>query len=147
MEASAITKEMLTPYTISQIERIARLQTPDEDDARKVLDKFYSSLSDIRRLHMRNSHSRWVTVTLDHARFLKSIGCEITDVAHIVLFSSLTRESQKQHPYRNTIESLLQRREDYQRELKILKSLEMPTEEEKKRMALLKTLIFLAKIR
>ena len=146
MEASAITKDMLSPYTLSQIERIALLQTPDPEEARRVLDKFYESLKTTRRLHMRNSHSRWVTVTLDHARFLKSIGCEITDVAHVVLFASLTSESQSAHPYRRTIESLLQRREDYQRELKRLKEELSPSQEQIRRMALLKTLIFLAKI-
>lgn len=147
VEASAITKDMLTPYTLGQIERIARLQTPDPEEVERVLSKFYESLKNIRRLHMRNSHSRWVTVTLDHARFLKFIGCEITDVAHVVLFASLTNESQKLHPYRRTIENLLQRREDYQRELKTLKIMHSPGVDERKRMELLKTLIFLAKIR
>ena len=147
VEASAITKDMLSPWTVGEIERVARLQTSDPNEATITLGKFYESLKKIRRLHMRNAHSRWVTITLDHARFLRSIGVEIEEVAHVVLFASLTRESQSAHPYRTTIERLLRGREDLQRELAALKRAASPTQEQKRRMTLLKTLIFVMKIR
>lgn len=146
-ESSAITKDMLSPWTQAELERVARLQTRDEERARDLVAKFYKTLPTTRRLHLRNKHTRWVAVTLDHARFLKGIGVEIEEVAHVVLFASLTRESQDLHPYRTTIEKLLRNREDLQRELAALKKIPEPTEEQKRRMTLLKTLIFVLKIR
>ncbi len=147
VEASAITEDMLSDYTKSEIERIARLQTPREERARVVVDKYYESLKKNRRLHLRNEHSRWVTITLDHLRFLVSIGAKILGVAHVVLFASLTPESQRLHPYRARIESLLRRREDVQREAAGIKRLVFPTKEQLNRGSFLKCLAFLTKIR
>ena len=147
VESSPITKDMLSPWTQTEIQRVARLQTSDEAHAAEIVRKFYKSLETTRRLHMRNKHTRWVTITLDHARFLKSIGVEIEAVAHVVLFASLTRESQSAHPYRTTIEKLLRGREDMQRELAELRKVKDPTPTQIRRMALLKTLIFVFKIR
>jgi hypothetical protein len=146
VESSAITKDMLSPWTRAEIQRVARLQTSDSAEAEAMVSKFYDSLPSTRRLHMRNSHSRWVTVTLDHLRFLRSIGGVIEAVAHVILFASLTRESQREHPHRAQIEVLLRRRQDLQLELTTLKKLANPTSDELRRMSLLKTLIFLAKI-
>jgi len=146
VESSPITKEMLSPFTLSELKRIAMLRTPDEAEVDKLLEKYYKSLKRTRRLHMRNEHSRWVTVTLDHARFLRSIGCKIEGVAHAVLFASLSPKSQQLHPFRSEIESLLRRREDLQREIARFKQLVFPTEEQLRRLSYMKTMAFLAKI-
>ncbi len=145
-ESSPITEDMLSDYTKSEIERVTRMQTTDEAKARKIVDKYYESLKKVRRLHLRNEHSRWVTLTLDHLRFLRSIGCEVLGVAHVVLFASLSPESQRLHPYRVRIESLLRRREDVQRELAQIKSLFFPTKEQLRRASYLKCIAFLTKI-
>lgn len=112
-----------------------------------MVERYYESLKKTDRLHLRNSHTRWVTLTLEHARYLRSIGCEILDVAHAVLFASLTKASQDVHPYRNAIRSMLTRREDMQRELAALKALPERTAEQERQASLCTSLIFLAKIR
>ena len=147
VENSAVTRDMLSPFTISELKRSAKLSTADADEAERIVERYLDSLPRTKRLHMRNAHSRWVTVTIDHARFLKSIGVEIEGVAHAILFASLSAESQSLHPYRSKIENMLRAREDLQRELKVLKSLAFPTREQLRLMALKKTLAFLLKIR
>ncbi len=147
VESSAVTRDMLSPFTVSELHRVARLRTADDAGAAKVVEKYLDSLPKTRRLHMRNEHSRWVTVTLDHARYLRSIGAEIKQVSHAVLFASLSDASQRLHPYRRGIQNLLEQRENFQKELAALKRLIFPTREQLRHMALLKTLAFLTKIR
>lgn len=147
VENSAITKEMLSPFTLSELKRAALLSTSDDAEATKIVDRYLRTLPKTKRLHMRNQHSRWVTVTLDHARFLKSIGVKIEAVAHAVLFASLSAESQRLHPYRSRIESMLRMREDQQRDIAKLKTLMFPTREQLRLLSFKKTLAFLTKIR
>lgn len=147
VENSAITKDMLSPFTLSEMKKAALLSTSDEAEAAKIVEKYLRLLPKTKRLHMRNEHSRWVTVTLDHARFLKSIGVKIEKVAHAVLFASLSSESQRVHPYRTRIERMLRMREDQQRDIARLKTLMFPTMEQLRLMSFKKTLAFLTKIR
>lgn len=146
VENSAITRDMLSPFTLAELKRSALLSTSDAAEANKIVERYLNTLPKTKRLHMRNAHSRWVTVTLDHLRFLKSIGVSIDGLAHVVLFSTLSADSQRLHPYRSRIENMLRSREDLQRDLARLKSLIFPTREQLRTASLKKTLAFLTKI-
>ena len=147
VEASPLTEDDISPYTKSEIERTLLLHTRDPDLRAKMLRSYYRDLRKTDRLHLRNRHRKWVTVTLEHARFLKKIGCRIDGVAHVVLYASLTQASHSEHPYRKTIQQMLAKREDLQREMAAIKELKEPTAADSRRADLCKALIYLTKIR
>jgi len=146
-ESSAIKFEDLTEYTRSEVEKLIRLQTSDEKRVQSCMARYKADLAKTRRLHLRSSHSRYAVCTIDHFRFLVSIGCEITSVKHVVLFASMSDESQRLHPYRTSVQRMLEAREDMQREKACLAALESRTRDQETRLHLLTTLAFLAKIR
>lgn len=139
--------DSLSEFTQEEIKRQIRLQSATEKDAEKTLKSYRRDLSKTARLHLRNSHRQYAVSTIDHFRFLVSIGVEIVDVKHVVLFASLSPESQAIHPYRRTMGDLLENRESMQRKKARLEKLDERTPEIERQIDLLTTLIFLAKIR
>jgi hypothetical protein len=137
----------LTEYTQEEIRRQIRLQSRTEAEAARTLTAYKRDLAKTPRLHLRNSHKRYAVSTIDHFRFLVNVGVEITDVKHVILFASLSPESQSLHPYRRTMGDLLENRESMQRRKAELEAIPDKTPETAREIGLLTTLIFLAKIR
>jgi len=145
-ENSPIDFDSLSEFTKDEIKRQIKVQCASEKEAEKTLKTYKRDLAKTPRLHLRNSHTRYAISTIDHFRFLVSIGVEILDVKHVILFASLSPESQAVHPYRRTMGDLLENRESMQRKKAELEKLEK-TPEIERQIDLLTTLIFLAKIR
>lgn len=139
--------DSLSEFTQEEIRSQIGHQCSSEREAERTLRSYVRDLAKTPRLHLRNSHVRYAVSTLDHFRFLVSIGVEIVDVKHAILFASLSPESQALHPYRRTMGDLLERREAMQREKAELERVEPRTEEIQRQIDLLTTLIFLTKIR
>lgn len=137
----------LSEFTKAEITHLIGLQSSSEADVQATLDRYKKEMAKTSRLHLRNAHSKYAVSTIEHFRFLVSIGCEIECVPHAVLFATMTAESQRIHPYRKTIGGMLAARESMQKAIAELEQLEAPSSEQENRIALLKTLAFLAKIR
>ena len=139
--------DSLSEFTKKEIEKIMRLECPIDAKVQSMLVKYKKELATTNRLHLRSNHVQYSVSTLDHFRFLVSIGMEIVDIRHAILFASLTPEGQSLHPFRQTIGDLLGKREAMQREKERLCAQEELSGEELRRVDLLTTLAFLAKIR
>ena len=145
-DTNPITWESLSEYTRGEIEKVLRMQTPTEQAFKTKLEKYKVELAKTNRLHLRNNHVGFATSTLCHYRYLCSIGVKIECVKHVILFASLTPESQAVHPFRVGLGNLLKRREDMQMERAKLENMGEKTKETSERIELLTSLIFLAKI-
>lgn len=139
--------DSLSEFTQGEICKQIRLQCASEKEAEKTLKSYKRDLSKTPRLHLRNGHVRYAVSTIDHFQFLVSIGVEILEVKHAILFASLSKESQAIHPYRRTMGDLLEKRERMQRKKAELEKLEEKSQDVERQIDLLTTLIFLAKIR
>jgi hypothetical protein len=146
-ENCPIEYDSLTEFTKDEISRLVALQSSSNKEAKATLEKYKRELAKSSRLHLRNSHVKYAVSTIDHFRFLVSIGVEIVEVKHAILFASLTPESQAAHPYRRTVGDLLERRETMQKRKAELEKVTERTEEMQRQIDLLTTTIFLAKIR